>query len=370
MRITLSSCALMFVFLGGGNAVIADEFSYPARGQFAFLLYEDQFPLEGDFDFNDAVVAVNVTGTFDVNGITELQYLFEVSAVGAGGVDSGLALHLPVPAGTASQATLYPDGDRAGGMPLRTWANETEAVITVYDDVRDLFDGVDGFINTDPSLPHLDPRRDLVEIRFTEPIPVADLMPGGAPYDLFFFRTHDASHQVHLPQYPGTDQMDGSLFNTGDDASTGDRHFVTSQGIPWLLLVPDQSVWPIEGARVDSVFPSLLQFVQTGAPTDWYRNFDPTLVYNIEPLPGDANGDGWIDGTDYLIWAGNYGTHPGPNGDVSDGDFNDDGWVDGLDYLEWAGNFGSHAPTAVPEPTTMLLAFMGAMTLFSRRPRA
>ncbi|MEZ6072276.1 MAG: pre-peptidase C-terminal domain-containing protein [Pirellulales bacterium] len=70
---------------------------------------------------------------------------------------------------------------------------------------------------------------------------------------------------------------------------------------------------------------------------------DYDLVINFEFLQGDGNGDGWVDGLDYLIWAGNYATHPGPDGDISDGDYNDDGWVDGLDYLMWAGNYGNHA---------------------------
>jgi hypothetical protein len=63
-------------------------------------------------------------------------------------------------------------------------------------------------------------------------------------------------------------------------------------------------------------------------------------------LAGDGNGDGWVDGLDYLLWASNYDTHPGPDGDISDADYNDDGWVDGLDYLLWAANYGSHAAMA------------------------
>ncbi|MCA9102605.1 MAG: hypothetical protein KDA63_15705 [Planctomycetales bacterium] len=67
-------------------------------------------------------------------------------------------------------------------------------------------------------------------------------------------------------------------------------------------------------------------------------------------LTADGNGDGWVDGLDYLIWAANYGTSPGPDGDISDGDYNDDGTIDGLDYLLWAANYGTHA--AVPASQT------------------
>jgi hypothetical protein len=101
------------------------------------------------------------------------------------------------------------------------------------------------------------------------------------------------------------------------------------------------------------------------------KHFNYYLVTDLyTAIPGDGNGDGWVDGLDYLIWAGNFGTHPGVDGDTSDGDYNDDGWIDGLDYLIWAGNFGSHATATVPEPAAGGLFVMGLMLLYSRRCRS
>ena len=88
-----------------------------------------------------------------------------------------------------------------------------------------------------------------------------------------------------------------------------------------------------------------------------------------ELLPGDGNGDGLVDGQDYLLWAGNFGDHPFPDGDISDGDFNDDGWIDGSDYLIWAGNFGNHGATAVPEPGTLAMVVIGLVTCLGTRRR-
>jgi len=53
---------------------------------------------------------------------------------------------------------------------------------------------------------------------------------------------------------------------------------------------------------------------------------------------GDANGDGNINGTDYIMWVSNYGsrTMNGP----SKGDFNQNGTVDGSDYILWLTNYG------------------------------
>lgn len=55
-------------------------------------------------------------------------------------------------------------------------------------------------------------------------------------------------------------------------------------------------------------------------------------------MPGDANGDGKVDGVDYARWLNNYNTSKtGP----SMGDFNNNGRVDGVDYAIWLNNYGS-----------------------------
>jgi len=60
-------------------------------------------------------------------------------------------------------------------------------------------------------------------------------------------------------------------------------------------------------------------------------------LYAPPPLPGDANGDGAVDGADYTIWADHYQQ----SGGWEDGDFNGDGTVNGADYTIWADNCGT-----------------------------
>ncbi|HLE49139.1 MAG TPA: dockerin type I repeat-containing protein [Patescibacteria group bacterium] len=68
----------------------------------------------------------------------------------------------------------------------------------------------------------------------------------------------------------------------------------------------------------------------------------PTIIPTATPTatskPGDANGDGKVNGADYLIWFNNYkkSTSQGP----SAGDFNGDTIVNGADYIIWFGNYG------------------------------
>jgi len=55
------------------------------------------------------------------------------------------------------------------------------------------------------------------------------------------------------------------------------------------------------------------------------------------PTLGDANGDGLVDGIDYIIWLNNYNQSTG-NGPAN-GDFNSSGFVDGVDYILWLNNY-------------------------------
>ncbi|MCA9100828.1 MAG: dockerin type I domain-containing protein [Pirellulales bacterium] len=101
-----------------------------------------------------------------------------------------------------------------------------------------------------------------------------------------------------------------------------------------------------------------------------------TATVDLAPaLPGDANGDGNVDGLDYLVWAENFGDDPAddPPGSPANGDLNDDGVVDGLDYILWAGHFGESTNlTSVPEPalTTLGTPLVVGWLVFGRRRRA
>ena len=80
-------------------------------------------------------------------------------------------------------------------------------------------------------------------------------------------------------------------------------------------------------------------------------------------IPGDANNDGKVDGSDVTILAGNWqkGVSDGLTANWSEGDFNGDGKVDGSDVTILAGNwqYGVDASAAsVPEPSTLALIFL------------
>jgi murein tripeptide amidase MpaA len=73
-------------------------------------------------------------------------------------------------------------------------------------------------------------------------------------------------------------------------------------------------------------------------------------------LPGDANLDGLVNGTDFDIWQANYLAQ---TSDWSRGDFNTDGIVDDEDRAIWA--------LSVPEPASLALMLWACLLLCGRK---
>ena len=96
---------------------------------------------------------------------------------------------------------------------------------------------------------------------------------------------------------------------------------------------------------------------------------DESVVFrNYFALAGDANGDGFVDTTDFNAWNANKFT----NGtDWTSGDFNGDGSTDGTDFNIWNANkFTSIETSVVPEPNGIAMMFIGLVCLLSRRRKA
>ncbi len=103
----------------------------------------------------------------------------------------------------------------------------------------------------------------------------------------------------------------------------------------------------------------------------WNVNYGTTNVVLevLSSFTADFDSDGDVDGDDLAQWQGDFGIN-----DSSDADGDADS--DGVDFLAWQRQFGSGggmplaAASTVPEPTSLLLAALGMLTLSVRRKRA
>ena len=128
-----------------------------------------------------------------------------------------------------------------------------------------------------------------------------------------------------------------------------------------------------DNKTVDKVLFSLDTDVSSGADIGIYAL---TGIGEVDDdIPGDANHDGKVDGSDVTILAGNWQagvSDPDPDTITWEmGDFNGDGQVDGSDVTILAGNwqFGVTTSAAtVPEPSILVL-LVTTLLLFGFRKR-
>lgn len=80
-------------------------------------------------------------------------------------------------------------------------------------------------------------------------------------------------------------------------------------------------------------------------------------------IPGDADGDGKVQLSDFVILSQNYRMPA----EYTGGDFDKSGFVDLQDFVVLVNNFGSSTAVAVPEPSTTLQLLIAILILPLRR---
>ncbi len=86
----------------------------------------------------------------------------------------------------------------------------------------------------------------------------------------------------------------------------------------------------------------------------WSYYSSPTSFTTLTALPGDFNGDGVVNGQDFLTWQTHYPTLSGAT--LAIGDANGDGMVNGADFLIWQQNYNPLGTTVTSQSQTAAVA--------------
>lgn len=152
--------------------------------------------------------------------------------------------------------------------------------------------------------------------------------------------------QVYLQQFEGTTPI-GTPLGTGSLAGTLKDRFV------------DMHFFDIIGAEEGDTFAIGAMAGPNSFGNAGVAGFSFDVLTNVTADDADFDGNGAVDGADFLIWQ----RGSGAAGGLSQGDANNDGIVNADDLGIWKTQFGTGAATAaigaVPEPAAAMLLAIG-----------
>jgi LruC domain-containing protein len=252
---------------------------FPSSQSYYVVAYEDLYPAKGDYDFNDLVVAYQVSIGQDVNGdaavIRGNGYLVARGAMYDH--DWHLKIELPEWATGEASYSVFAAGSHSpmDGFPLTVPVMGT-ADLNLLEHVAAIYsDGESTYVNTfvEQSLVQ-GPK---FEFSLTLDTPIAMSLIDQAPYDPYIY-VHDTGYEVHL-----IDKLPALYYSY--NTLEGLSGFRDDAGFPFAIVSPDNWQPPLAGIDMGLAYPTFMDFVKSqGAKSgQWYRQPSAGRVKPVTP---------------------------------------------------------------------------------------
>ncbi|MEM7431049.1 MAG: LruC domain-containing protein [Pseudomonadota bacterium] len=272
------------------------ESIYPSANNWATLAYEDNWPLQGDYDMNDLVVHLRTRELVRDGSVIGLEITGELAAVG-GDYHNGFAVRLQdVPAEVLpdSEIRFWINDRLQTDSPLES--NSGDVILIVAEDTWDYASPGEGcrFYRTETGCESDVQMEFEIQLSFLDG--VAETIFPAPPYDPFLFATPGYDHgylfggapgrslEIHLPDRTPTERFNLAFLNLGGDQSDPDSqsYYRTGNGMPWALEISDRWNYPLEYMDIAYAYPQFEGFVISAGednPT-WYV-LDNAVIENV-----------------------------------------------------------------------------------------
>jgi LruC domain-containing protein len=254
---------------------------YPAKERPGTLAFEDSWPQQEDYDYNDLVIDYQLRRVCNSNNkIVEIDFISQVRAIGTT-TDNGFGFQLYLPteliAGVESdfkdtneEVNLSENGTEMG----QKWA--TFILFTHGSKTFPKTQVGSPTINSTMGYYFIIPLEYKFRIYLKEPIDAGQV--GNDKINPFLFKTGERSREVHLPGFPPTDLINHTLIGTNDDATSGESGILyqTKKGAPWALNLPIQWDYPRENTDILNAHLKFRDWITSGGTQyqDWYLDKD------------------------------------------------------------------------------------------------
>ena len=255
-------------------------------------LFEDQWPLYGDYDMNDIVLEIKhrKTSIDKWNKITELDLTIELTAVGAQKAIAAAIMFDEIPASVITQPVTYANNYRPISFDLtdkNIEKGQDYAIVPLFDNAHALMERPAGsFVNTVSGSDNN--QKDSKIINFTLRFDPASAPSSDADninkLNLFIITDRGSKRkEIHVAGYQPTKLANTELFGGNNDASSvnGKKYYISKDNLAWGIIVPTQFKWPLEYTKIQNAYKQFAGWVTSGGVnnTKWWNDFDNTKVF-------------------------------------------------------------------------------------------
>jgi LruC domain-containing protein len=250
-----------------GDGILDTDDSFPNDAEKAFevftpskygtgtIAFEDLWPSNGDYDFNDMALNYQAIAVLNAQNLAvQIDFVCYVKSNFAG-YTNGFGIEIE---GISSSQVESVTGTRLTQNYISlnsngTEANQDKAVIILTDDADNLLNET------------------TISIRFTQPISTNDL--GVAPFNPFLIVDKNREKEVHLP-YRNTTTLGNSNFVIAGVNHDLDGNYISDSGFPWAISIIHDFKVPKESVAINEAYNFFNTWATSGGvqDQDWYKD--------------------------------------------------------------------------------------------------
>ena len=300
-EVTFSESPDVIITGCNGKAEVPDPAPEPSDPVFPIIvddnhnytyLFEDQWPLYGDYDMNDIVLEVKKRKiSIDKhNKVTEFDLSVELRAVGAQKTIAAAIMFDEIPASAVTQAVTYADNYQPVSFELtdkNIEKGQEYAVVPLFDNAHALMERPTGsFVNTISGSDNNQKNTQTIHftLRFDSSVAPSSDALNINNLNIFIITDRGSKRkEIHLSGYRPTLLANTELFGGNNDASSlnGKKYYISKDNLAWGIMVPTQFKWPLEYTQIQKAYSQFAGWVTTGGADNkkWWNDFDNTKVF-------------------------------------------------------------------------------------------
>lgn len=256
---------------------------YPSKGMYNTLVFEDKWPMKGDFDMNDAVISFNIKNILNAqNLVKDIEFELLVRARGASYLNAfAISLKGIKEKNIKSIKLLY---DNSIDNIIFEKGHKNELIIPIIKNMSTLLpiSPTHNFYATARYDNRLH-KKILVRLVLKHSRSLKSIK--SPPYNPFIYRVDNRGLEVHLKGNKATDLVDKNFFGTMDDyTNLKKRWYQTKSGFPFAMEIPGLWGYPIESISISDAYSELDSWILSSGKNNktWYQNSDTLKIKKIK----------------------------------------------------------------------------------------